>query len=148
MTAVQPVARTHLMIRQPVAEVFEAFVDPRITTRFWFTGSTGRVEEGARLTWTWSFYDASAEVEVVEVEKDRRIVIAWPTPVEWKFTPLADDRTFVEISASGFAGDAGIDTALDSMGGFTFLLAGCKAWLEHGIELRLVEDHDPRAHSS
>ncbi|MBC7990984.1 MAG: polyketide cyclase, partial [Luteimonas sp.] len=26
-----------MLIRRPVAEVFEAFVDPAITSRFWFT---------------------------------------------------------------------------------------------------------------
>ena len=30
-----PVARTGMLIRRPAAEVFEAFVDPAITTRFW-----------------------------------------------------------------------------------------------------------------
>lgn len=35
--------------------------------------------------------------------------------------------------------------ALDSMGGFTFVLAGLKAFLEHGIVLNLVADHNPDA---
>lgn len=39
-----PVARAQVMIRRPAAEVFEAFVDPGVTTRFWFTKSSGRLE--------------------------------------------------------------------------------------------------------
>ena len=35
--------------------------------------------------------------------------------------------------------------ALDSTGGFSFLLAGLKAFLDHGIELNLVPDHAPDA---
>jgi hypothetical protein len=31
------------------------------------------------------------------------------------------------------------------MGGFTMVLAGLKALLEHGIELNLVGDHHPEA---
>jgi uncharacterized protein (DUF2249 family) len=31
------------------------------------------------------------------------------------------------------------------MGGFTMVLAGLKALLEHGIELNLVADHFPNA---
>jgi uncharacterized protein YndB with AHSA1/START domain len=46
-----PVAKSEMLIRKPVVEVFEAFVNPEITTRFWFTKSTGRVEAGKRLTW-------------------------------------------------------------------------------------------------
>lgn len=34
-----PVAKTGMLIRKPVAEVFEAFIDPNITTKFWFTRS-------------------------------------------------------------------------------------------------------------
>ena len=36
------VAKAEMLIRKPVAEVFEAFVDPAITTQFWFTKSSGR----------------------------------------------------------------------------------------------------------
>ena len=31
-----PVARATMLIRRPVEEVFNAFVDPTVTTRFWF----------------------------------------------------------------------------------------------------------------
>jgi hypothetical protein len=42
---------------------------------------------------------------VKAIEENRRILIAWhdpPTPVEWMFTPRADDTTFVTIFSSGF----------------------------------------------
>jgi hypothetical protein len=35
--------------------------------------------------------------------------------------------------------------AIDSTGGFSLLLAGLKAFLEHGLELNLVVDHEPAA---
>ena len=41
-----PIARTGMLIRRPVADVFEAFINPDVTTRFWFTGSSGRLEAG------------------------------------------------------------------------------------------------------
>lgn len=41
-----PIAKTGMLIRKPVAEVFEAFVNPEITTKFWFTKSNGRLEAG------------------------------------------------------------------------------------------------------
>lgn len=31
------IAKTEMLIRRPVAEVFEAFIEPEITTKFWFT---------------------------------------------------------------------------------------------------------------
>lgn len=143
----EPVARTEMLIRRPVATVFEAFVDPGITCRFWFTRGSGRLAPDERVTWYWDMYGVSAEVLVRAVEQNRRILIEWPTPVEWSFTSRGDDATFVSITASGFVGtdDEKVVQAIDSMGGFSFALAGCKALLEHGVELNLVADHNPDA---
>jgi len=143
-----PAARTQMLIRRPVADVFEAFVDPAITSRFWFSRGSSRLTEGEVVTWHWDMYGVSATVAVKAVEHNRRILIGWPTPVEWVFTPRGDDATLVSITASGFvgSGDEKVARAIDSMGGFSFLLAGCKAFLEHGIMLNLVADHHPDAH--
>jgi uncharacterized protein YndB with AHSA1/START domain len=46
-----PVVKTGMLIRKPPAAVFEAFADPAITTRFWFTDSTGRLETGRTVRW-------------------------------------------------------------------------------------------------
>src|SRR5579871_2928990 len=39
-----PFARAEMLIRRPVAEVFEAFINPEITTKSWFTHSSGKKE--------------------------------------------------------------------------------------------------------
>ena len=72
----------------------------------------------------------------------------WPTPVAWVFTPKGPMATLVQITASGFQGamDEQVAQAIDAMGGFTLVLAGCKAYLEHGIELGLVPDQNPDHH--
>ena len=46
-----PIARTGMLIRRPVADVFEAFINPDITTKFWFTRSSGRLEAGKQVQW-------------------------------------------------------------------------------------------------
>ncbi len=151
----EPVAKAEMLIRGPVAEVFEAFVDPAITSRFWFTRGSGRLEPGAHIRWEWEMYGVSAEVSVKEIEQDRRILIDWgaadeaPTTVEWVFTPVTDDTTFVSVTNSGFSGDGDkiVAWAIDAMGGFTLVLAGAKALLEHDIVLNLVADRFPAGHS-
>lgn len=147
-----PVAKAQMLIRKPVAKVFEALADPAITSRFWFSKGSARLEAGKRVRWDWEMYGASAEVYVKAIEENRRILIEWdgpenPTSVEWTFEPKGDDRTFVTVKNWGFRGDAEkvVAAALDSTGGFSFLLAGLKAFLEHGIELNLVPDHAPDA---
>ena len=146
-----PVAKAAMLIRRPVAEVFEAFIDPAITSRFWFTKSTGRLEPGKHITWTWEMYDISVEVEVREIEVNKRILLDWGnygsrTTVEWIFTPYENDKTYVTITNSGFHGDGDkvVSDALDSKGGFTWVLAGLKALLEYDVELNVVADAFPK----
>ena len=57
-----------------------------------------------------------------------------------------NDATFVSITNSGFGGDGDkiVEDALGSKGGFTCVLAGLKAYLEHGIKLNLIEDVYPK----
>jgi uncharacterized protein YndB with AHSA1/START domain len=145
------IVRAQMLIRRPVEEVYRAFVDPSVTTRFWFTRSSGRLEAGRIVQWEWEMYGASALVKVTEMIENERIVIEWdepPIPVEWIFQPRSDGTTLVTITNQGFAGsdEDVVRQAIDSMGGFTMVLAGLKAQLEHGIELNLVADHHPDAH--
>jgi uncharacterized protein YndB with AHSA1/START domain len=146
-----PAAKTGMLIRRPVAEVFEAFVNPEVTTKFWFTRSSGRLEMGKDLTWEWEMYHVSIPVHVKLVDPNERILIEWPgvggstTTVEWTFTPHADGTTYVEITNAGFEGDgdAVVRQATDSTEGFTLVLAGAKALLEHDVKLNLVGDRYP-----
>jgi uncharacterized protein YndB with AHSA1/START domain len=146
-----PIAKAEMLIRKPVAEVFAAFVNADITTRFWFTKSSGRLEAGKHITWTWEMYDVSLPVVVKEVEENKRILIEWGncgsmTTVEWIFTPYENDTTYVSITNSGFQGDGDkvVRDALDSKGGFSWVLAGLKALLEHNIELNAIADAFPK----
>lgn len=147
-----PVVETALLIRRPAGEAYEAFADPAVTTRFWFTSGSGRLEPGAKLRWDWEMYGVGTDVSVVAAEPGRRIVIDWdtadrPTRVEWTFEARGEGQTLVKVVHGGFHGTAEEQAAaaLDSMGGFSLVLAGAKAWLEHGLELGLVRDRHPDA---
>lgn len=149
MTA--PFASAGMLIRRPVTEVFEAFADPAVTSRFWFTRGSGRLEPGARVRWDWEMYGVGTDVVVKAIEPGRRILIDWdvggdPSEVEWTFTNR-DSETWVEVFNRGFPGapQEQVAKALDSTGGFALVLAGAKIWLEHGIEPRFVVDRHPDA---
>lgn len=146
-------ARAAMLIRKPVEDVFEAFVNPAITTRFWFTKSTGRLEQGKQIQWTWEMYNVDTLVDVKMIEPNKRIVFEWPvnnepTVVEWIFTQEKDNTTFVNITNSGTSvtGDALVELAMGITGGFTMVLAAAKALLEHNIVLTLVADRFPEGH--
>ena len=50
------------------------------------------------------------------------------------------------ITNSGLRGDDVIAEALDLTQGWNLVLAAAKAWLEHGIDLKLVADKAPYHH--
>ena len=134
-----------MMIRKPVNKVFEAFIDPGITTKFWFTRSSGRLEPGKKIKWEWEMYGAAAEVIVREIIPNQKISIEWgepPTTVDFLFEELTPEKTYVIINNYGFqeTGDQLIGAIMDNTGGFTTVLDGLKAWMEHGIQLNLVAD--------
>jgi len=140
-----PISRTGMLIRRPPAEVFRAFVDPAVTTRFWFTKSTGALTKGARVRWEWEMHGVSADLVVEELEENRRIVIAWGTTVELRFVPW-EGNTFVQVTERGFEGtdDEKVALAMDSVAGFSLVLANVKALLEHGVVLTTVLDGKPK----
>lgn len=149
MKDTQPAAKTAMLIRKPVAEVFEAFVNPSVTTKFWFTKSTGKLEVGKPIEWTWEMYQVTVPVVVKEIIPNQKIVIEWGnyqnmTTVEWTFQSL-EQGTYVSIVNSGFQGSLSelITQVSDSAKGFTFLLSGAKAFLEHGLQLNLTADAFP-----
>jgi uncharacterized protein YndB with AHSA1/START domain len=144
------IAKTEMLIRRPVAEVFEAFINPDITTKFWFTKSSGRLEPSKQIRWDWEMYNSSTEVNVKAIEPNKRILVEWmayggPTTIEWIFTSRPDNTTFVSITNSGFQGteEEIAGQAIGSTEGFTIVLIGLKALLEHNINLNLIADRFP-----
>jgi len=147
----KPSMQTGMLIRKPPAEVFRAFVDPALTTQFWFTKSSGKLEAGKRVRWEWEMYGVSADVCVLSVDPNARIVMQWPgqggdNTVTWTFTPYEGDATFVAVTETGFEcnGHELVERIAGSTQGFTLVLAGAKALLEHDIRLNLVPDRYPK----
>lgn len=143
-----PTVETQMLIRKPVQEVFDAFIDPTITTKFWFTKSSGKLEPGKKIIWEWEMYNASGEVHVLEIIPNQLIKIEWGDPlttVEFVFSAFSDTSTYVMIKNYGFpfTGVKLIEAIKDNTGGFTTVLDGLKAYLEFGIELNLVGDKFP-----
>ncbi|ASW73419.1 polyketide cyclase [Chryseobacterium piperi] len=137
-----------MLIRKPVEDVFEVFINPELTTQFWFTKSTGRLEEGKTITWEWEMYGVKNNVTVHEIIPNRLIKTEWGDPssnVDYEFKEM-EKGTLVVIKSYGFTqtGEELLKTINDNTGGFTTVLDGCKAYLEHGINLRLIEDKFPQ----
>ena len=132
-------------IAKPVAEVFDAVVNPTKLSGYFTTlgGASAPLVAGTTVTW-WG----KVPVEVDEIEADRRIVLRWDgsgpdvkpsykTRIEMTFEPLDDGATFVTISESGWRDDeAGRKTSYGNCEGWSQMLSCMKAYLEYGINLR------------
>lgn len=136
-----------MLIRKPVEDVFQAFINPEITTNFWFTKSIGKLEEGKTVTWEWEMYGVKNVVKVHQIIPNQLIRTEWGEPsvnVDYEFKTM-ENGTLVVIKSYGFSqtGEDLLRQVNDNTGGFTTVLDGCKAYLEHGINLRLIEDKFP-----
>ena len=145
----QNFAEAVMLIRKPTSEVFNSFIDPEITKNFWFTKGSGKLEQGKNITWTWEMYNISVPVYVKLVKPNEKIIIEWQTPVttvEFNFKTLSSGDTYVTIRHFGFdkTGDDLLVAIKDSVGGFTTVLDGLKAYLEHSINLNLILDKYPK----
>lgn len=137
-----------MLIRQPAARVMEAFIDPAVTVNFWFTKSSGKLEVNKPVTWTWEMYNVSTIAIAREIIPHERLVFEWSEPrrtVEINFRSLSDGATYVIIKEYNYdkTGDELIQVIKDSTGGFTTVLDGLKAFLEHGLRLNLIADKYP-----
>ncbi|WP_369821558.1 SRPBCC domain-containing protein [Novosphingobium sp. CF614] len=60
------------MIRRPISEVFEAFVDPAITCHFWYSRGSGRLKPGGKVRWDWEMFDVGTNVTVTAAQSRAR----------------------------------------------------------------------------
>ncbi|MBU1289399.1 MAG: SRPBCC family protein [Alphaproteobacteria bacterium] len=136
-------------ISRPVSEVFEAVVNPEKLSGYFTTGGAkGRLETGATVTWDFHDFPGAFPVHVVEVEKDKRIILKWgandpgapqsyDTTVTMRFEPTDDGRTIVTIAEEGWRETpAGLKSSYGNCMGWSQMLCAMKAYVEHGINLR------------
>jgi uncharacterized protein YndB with AHSA1/START domain len=137
-------------IAKPVSEVFEAVVDPRQLSEYFTTGGAkGRLEKGAVVTWDFHDFPGAFPVQVIDVEKDKRIVLEWDaaegstsegkkrTTVTMTFEPLDDGRTLVRIAEHGWSDtEKGRAASYGNCEGWTGMLCALRIWLEHRIHFR------------
>ena len=133
-----------LKMAKPEHEVFEAIVDPDKMSNYFISESTGRMEEGATLTWQFPEFDMKFPVRVDKIKKDKYISYYWndiedgkETHVEITLKQMNDNTTFVTITEKDRDNnEKGIKWLKSNTEGWANFLACLKAYLEYGINLR------------
>ena len=133
--------RCALQIAKPVEEVFDAIIDPEKMKNYWVSKSTGRIERGKRLTWSFPEFDFTFPVDIQEVTENKYISWKWDMGktvllVEITFSEFEGD-TVVTITEKTVEGpEPGIDWLKNNTEGWANFLASLKAYVEYGINLR------------
>ncbi|MFD1206600.1 MULTISPECIES: SRPBCC family protein [Sporosarcina] len=128
--------KTKMKINKPVAEVFEAIVSPEQIGGYWFSESTGRLEEGKNVTLKYEEYNAEGEMNVLHVEQDKELIFSWgETQVSIMFHATNEDSTMIEVTETGLSSDDPdvINKMMGQKEGWVYMLTCLKGYLENGI---------------
>ncbi|WHY87349.1 SRPBCC family protein [Neobacillus novalis] len=141
---------TKMKILKPTNEVFEAFVDPTKIGNFWFSSSSERWEQGKTITVRYVEYNAQLDIEIKEIEVNKKIVFQWGANGEGHIVTITlnemdHSTTIIEVNEAGFNenDEALISQLLDNKEGWVFMLTCLKGYLESSVnQLRggLVKD--------
>ncbi len=130
---------TKMKIAKPANEIFEAFVDPEKIGHFWFSSSSERWEEGAAVTLSYDEYNAQVEINVKEIQQNKKIVFEWAIDhlVTITLSESDNDSTIVEVNEEGFNEDDEnlISQMIDNKEGWVYMLTCLKGYMEHGVDL-------------
>jgi uncharacterized protein YndB with AHSA1/START domain len=133
-----------MMIRRPAGEIYRAFVEPEMLTRFWLSGASGPLIVGQPVRWDFMVPGATLLCEARVLEEAKRIEVGWPdgTTVTWNFSPGIESTTLVKVEHQGFQGSPQeqLDAAIDSTQGFSIVLCDVKVLLETNASPHLVRD--------
>ena len=131
---------TKFELLKPASEVFEAFVDPTKIGNFWFSSSSERWEQGKTVTLKYDEYDAQVDIEVMEIEINKKIVFQWGPDGEKHIVTILlkelDNLTMhIEISEEGFKenDDDLLNQLIDNKEGWVYMLTCLKGYLEFGV---------------
>ncbi len=131
---------TKMKIGKPTNEVFEAFVDPAKIGHFWFSSSSERWEQGKTVTLRYDEYDAQGDINVLEVEANKKIVFQ---DGEGHLITIAlkesdNKSTIIEVNEEGFDDNDEelISKLIDNKEGWVYVLSCLKGYLEYGVNLR------------
>lgn len=136
-------------VLKPVHEVFAAIVDPSKMSRFFISSGSATMKAGTTVEWVFADVGGRLAVDVIEVEENRRIAFDWTASgttarVTIKLEPAdSSGATIVIINEARWPFDReGVDRALRQTAGWTDFLCCMKAYLQHGINLRLGRSKD------
>jgi uncharacterized protein YndB with AHSA1/START domain len=135
-------AKAAIQIQKPIAEVFEAIIDPEKMSNYFISKSTGRLDSSSAVEWSFPEFEGSFPVEPREIQPFSYISFDWSDGAEGMLVeiflePQENNSTVVRIKEKQMNADEdGIQQAIGQTEGWANFLTCLKAYLEYGINLR------------
>lgn len=135
-------AKAAIQLLKPIDEVFEAIVNPEQMYNYFISRSSGRMEEGAMLQWSFPEFEGEFPVRVGKVVPNELVQFYWDHEgnehsVEIRLSNYKGHATVIKIVESGEPNTPeGLKWAIGNTEGWTNFLSCLKAWMEYGIHLR------------
>ena len=145
------VAGAKMLIRRPPVEVFNAFVQPDLITKFWLESTTGPLAQDAQIEWQFMVPGATERVRVTAFDASRRIAFSWlegGLDVDMNFLAEQKDFTVLSVQVRGFEGDGAAEQVVNATEGFSIVLCDLKVLLETGRSASLVKDKAELIHNA
>lgn len=130
-----------LQIQKSKEEIFESLVNPQKMSHFFISESTGRLEEGKEIIWKWpEFPEHKSIINNIKIEPNKLVSFVWDadTKVTIRLDEQADKSVVVRITEEEKElNENNLKWFGNNTEGWANFLACMKAYLEHGINLRL-----------
>jgi uncharacterized protein YndB with AHSA1/START domain len=133
------IAKATIQIQKPIDEVFEGIVNPEKMTKYFISGSSGRLETGKELVWKFPEFPGEFPVKQIRVDANRSVSFVWDeeTVVNISLEAQPDSSTIVRVTEDGKINNPdNIKWLTENTEGWANFLACMKAYLEYGIQLR------------
>jgi uncharacterized protein YndB with AHSA1/START domain len=139
--------RVDYTIARPVADVFDAIVDPAKLAQYFVSRGSARITPGAIIEWEWEDAGARLSIEVGQFEQNSKIGFSWsatglPTKVTLVLAPDGSATKITCIEAPFPLSEDGAARAMQQTRGWTDFCCSMKGYLLHGINLRLGKQAD------
>lgn len=133
-----------MLIRRPPAEVFNAFLDPAVLTRFWLSRASARLAPGVSAEWEFMVPGVVTQTRVRKMTPDSLLVLEWPDDETAEFTferrPDGNTRLAIQSAVEGKDETDAIEKLVNTTEGYAIVVSNLKALLETGRTANLVED--------
>jgi uncharacterized protein YndB with AHSA1/START domain len=135
--------KTAIQIQKSPDQVFEAIADPGKMSNYFISKGSGRMEEGVQIFWKFPEFDFEFPIRVGRMVPGKYISYYWEVDhtellVEISLEPVSTGNTLVTVTEKSMKNDeAGINWLKQNTEGWANFLACLKAYLDHGINLRV-----------